>query len=60
MKDNYEKDEKISPCEDCIYKNNPRMCQTCKHHKNQLIRHILKVNQRPSLFERLGFNSTIE
>jgi len=30
MTDNYEKDESIIPCEDCIHKGSSK-CRTCKH-----------------------------
>jgi hypothetical protein len=33
MRDNYERDESISPCEDCANKFNVERCNTCKHRK---------------------------
>ena len=33
MKDNYERDEKLSMCDDCINRFNWEKCNTCKHRK---------------------------
>ena len=33
MKDNYERDEKLSACDDCINRFNWEKCNTCKHRK---------------------------
>ena len=50
-KDNYDKDETISPCEDCIYRLSGEKCKTCKHRKHNIS--YTQAPMQPTLLEKL-------